>query len=243
MLKEEELKRYNRQIIIDEWGIETQEKLKKSTVFIAGAGGLGSPVAIYLALAGVGNIRICDFDSPDWTNLNRQILHNHKRIGINKALSAKQTLMELNPDINVVALVDKIEPANADELVGDSALIIDCLDNFPTRYTLNESAIRKGIPIIHGSIWGFEGRLSFLNPKETACLKCIYPEPPPNEVFPAVGATAGVIGSLQVIEAIKFLTGIGTSLKGRLLVWDGKSMSFKTFKTSKDSQCSICGGK
>lgn len=243
MLKEEELKRYNRQIIIDEWGIETQEKLKKSTVFIAGAGGLGSPVAIYLALAGVGNIRICDFDSADWTNLNRQILHNHKRIGINKALSAKQTLMELNPDINVVALVDKIEPANADELVEDSALIIDCLDNFPTRYTLNESAIRKGIPIIHGSIWGFEGRLSFLNPKETACLKCIYPEPPPNEVFPAVGATAGVIGSLQVIEAIKFLTGIGTSLKGRLLVWDGKSMSFKTFKISKDSQCSICGGK
>ncbi len=241
MLKEEELKRYNRQIIIDGWGIETQKKLKKSTIFIAGAGGLGSPVAIYLALAGVGNIRICDFDSPDLTNLNRQILHNHKRIGINKALSAKQTLMELNPDINVVALVDKIDSANADELIEDSALIVDCLDNFPARYTLNESAIRKGIPIIHGSIWGFEGRLSFLNPRETACLKCIYPEPPPTEVFPAVGATAGVIGSLQAIETIKFLTGIGTPLKGRLLVWDGKSMSFRTFKISKDAQCSICG--
>lgn len=243
MLSEDELKRYNRQIIIDGWGIETQEKLKKSTIFIAGAGGLGSPVAIYLAVAGIGNIRICDFDSPDWTNLNRQILHNHRRIGINKALSAKQTLMELNPHINVVALIDEINPTNVDDLVGESTLIIDCLDNFPARYILNEAAVRKRIPLIHGSIWGFEGRLSFIKPKETACLKCIYPESPPDEVFPAVGATPGVIGSLQAIEAIKFLTGIGTLLMGKLLVWDGKSMSFKTFKIYKDPQCPICWEK
>ncbi|MCX7914189.1 MAG: HesA/MoeB/ThiF family protein [Thermodesulfovibrionales bacterium] len=240
MLSQKELMRYNRQLMIDGWGVETQERLKNSTVFIAGAGGLGSPVAIYLATVGIGNIRICDFDSPDWSNLNRQILHNDKRIGINKALSAKQTLLELNPDINVIALTDKIDTDNAAELVGDSALIIDCLDNFPTRYILNEISIKKKIPLIHGSIWGFEGRLTFIVPMETACLKCLYPESPPSEVFPAVGATAGVIGSLQAIEAIKFLCGVGNNLKGKLLVWDGKSMTFRTFKIQKDPSCNFC---
>ncbi|MDX9715728.1 MAG: HesA/MoeB/ThiF family protein [Dissulfurispiraceae bacterium] len=243
MLSQEEIKRYTRQMMMDGWGEETQEKLKNSTVFIAGAGGLGSPVSIYLAVAGVGNIRICDFDSPDWSNLNRQILHNHNRIGINKAISAKQTLDELNPQINITALPVKITAENVDELIGESAIIMDCMDNFPTRYILNEYAIRKKIPLVFGSIWGMEGRLSFLTPPETPCLKCMFPEAPPSETFPVVGATPGVIGSLQAIEAIKYLTGTGQNLKNKILVWEGRKMEFRTFKAFKDPECVLCNCK
>lgn len=228
-------------MMMDGWGEENQEKLKNSTVFIAGAGGLGSPVSIYLAVAGIGTIRICDFDSPDWSNLNRQILHNHNRIGINKAVSAKQTLEELNPHITISAFTDKIVADNVDELVGDADLIMDCMDNFPTRYLLNECAIRKKIPLIHGSIWGMEGRLSVLMPPETPCLKCMFPEAPPSETFPVLGATPGVIGTLQAMEAIKYLTGIGDNLKGKILVWSGKKMEFKHYKAFRDPECPVCG--
>ena len=240
MFSEEELKRYHRQMLMEGWGTETQKRLKDSTIFIAGAGGLGSPVSIYLAVAGVGNIRICDFDSPDWSNLNRQILHNHSRIGINKAVSAKQTLEELNPDISVLAFTEKITADNVDLLVGDSDLIVDCMDNFPTRYILNDCAIRKGIPLVFGSIWGMEGRLSFIKSPETPCLRCIYPDSPPQEVFPVVGATPGVIGTLQALEVVKYLTGIGENLKGRLLVWNGSKVEFKTFRAYKDPECPSC---
>ena len=242
-LNEDELKRYNRQMMMEGWGKETQEKIKGSTVFIAGAGGLGSPVSIYLAVAGVGTIRICDFDSPDQSNLNRQILHNHSRIGINKAVSAKQTLEELNPHINIRAFTDKIVAENVDELVGNSDLILDCMDNFPTRYLLNESAMRKNIPLVHGSIWGLDGRLTFIHSPETPCLRCYFPESPPKEVFPVLGATPGVIGTLQAMEALKYLSGIGKLLKGRLLVWSGNDMSFKTFKGYRDPECPACGQK
>jgi len=240
VFSEEELKRYHRQMLMEGWGTETQKRLKDSTIFIAGAGGLGSPVSIYLAVAGVGNIRICDFDSPDWSNLNRQILHNHSRIGINKAVSAKQTLEELNPDISVLAFTEKITADNVDLLVGDSDLIVDCMDNFPTRYILNDCAIRKGIPLVFGSIWGMEGRLSFIKSPETPCLRCIYPDSPPQEVFPVVGATPGVIGTLQALEVVKYLTGIGENLKGRLLVWNGSKVEFKTFRAYKDPECPSC---
>jgi adenylyltransferase/sulfurtransferase len=242
MLSEQELKRYNRQMLIEGWGEVTQKKLKKATVFIAGAGGLGSPVSIYLAVAGVGNIRICDFDSPDWSNLNRQILHNHNRIGTNKAVSAAQTLTELNPDIAVIAITDKITTENVDELVDDADLILDCMDNFPTRFLLNECAIRKSIPLVYGSIWGMEGRLSFLQPPETPCLQCIFPEAPPQEVFPVLGATPGVIGSLQALEAIKYLSGAGKNLKGKLMVWDGVNTEFRNLKAYRDPECPACKG-
>jgi adenylyltransferase/sulfurtransferase len=240
MLSGDELKRYTRQMIMDGWGEETQKKLKGSTIFIAGAGGLGSPAAIYLAVAGIGNIRICDFDSPDLSNLNRQILHNHARIGMNKALSAKQTLSELNTHIHVTALTDKILPENVDKLVGDAKIIVDCMDNFSTRYVLNECAVRKKIPLVHGSIWGMEGRLTFIQSPETPCLKCIFPESPPQEVFPVVGATPGVIGCLQAMEVIKYLTGIGKNLKNKILVWEGRKTEFKNYKAYKDPHCPVC---
>lgn len=242
MFSEDELKRYNRQMLMEGWGEKTQERLKGATVFIAGAGGLGSPVSIYLAVAGIGNIRICDFDAPDWSNLNRQILHNHNRIGTNKAVSARQTLVELNPDISVTAFADKIVAENVDTLIGEADVIVDCMDNFPTRYLLNEAAIRKDIPLVFGSIWGMEGRLSFLSPPETPCLKCIYPEAPPSETFPVVGATPGVIGSLQALEVIKYLTGIGEPLKGKLMVWEGGRVEFKNYRAYKDPQCPACSG-
>jgi adenylyltransferase/sulfurtransferase len=237
---QDELDRYNRQMMMEGWGLETQRKIKNSTVFVAGAGGLGSPVSMYLAVAGVGNIRICDFDSPEHSNLNRQILHNHNRIGTNKALSAKQTLEELNPHINIEAFTDEIVRENVDELVGTADIIIDCMDNFPTRYILNESAIRKKIPMVHGSIWGIEGRVTFVHSPETPCLKCYFPESPPKEVFPVVGATPGIIGTIQAMESLKYLAGVGKPLKGKLLVWSGTDMSFRTFKGYRDPGCPSC---
>jgi molybdopterin-synthase adenylyltransferase len=241
-LAQEELERYGRQMIMEGWGEETQRRLKQATVFVAGAGGLGSPVSIYLAVAGIGHIRICDFDSPELTNLNRQILHDHTRIGTNKATSAKRTLATLNPHVEVTAIADKIDSDNVDAIVGDAALILDCMDNFATRYILNECAIRRRIPLVYGGIWGMEGRMSFLAPPETPCLRCLFPAAPPSEVFPVVGATPGVIGTLQALEAIKYLTGIGTNLKGKLLVWDGRICQFKTLNTPRDPDCSTCGG-
>jgi len=240
-LSEEELKRYNRQMLMEGWGEKTQEKLKNSTVFIAGAGGLGSPVSIYLAVAGIGNLRLCDFDALDISNLNRQILHDHTRVGMNKAVSGKLTIERMNPYVQVTALSERIEAHNVDTLVGDARIIVDCMDNFQTRYLLNESAIRKKIPLVYGSIWGLEGRLSFIHSPETPCLRCLFPEAPPSEVFPVLGTTPAVIGSLQALETIKYLTGIGSTMRERLLVWNGRKSEFRVLKAQKDPQCPTCG--
>ena len=239
-LSDDERQRYNRQMLIDGWGEAAQLKLKNSTVFVAGAGGLGSPASIYLAVAGVGHIQLCDFDAPELVNLNRQILHDDTRIGTNKALSGKATLERLNPSIRVTAVTEKIEAVNVDAVVGDVDIIVDCMDNFPTRYLLNECAIRKKIPLVHGSIWGMEGRLTFIRSPETPCLRCIFPESPPKEVFPVLGATPGVIGTMEAMEALKYLTGVGRNLKGRLLLWSGADAEFRVLKVRRDPHCPSC---
>jgi adenylyltransferase/sulfurtransferase len=240
-LTAEDLKRYHRQIIMSGWGEAGQEKVKAGRVFIAGAGGLGSPTSIYLAVAGVGQITLCDYDRPELSNLNRQILHSDCRIGMNKAVSGQLTLRELNPSINVTAVSTRIEATTVDELVGDAHIILDCMDNYPTRYLLNECALRKGIPFVHASVWGLEGRLTFIHSPQTPCLRCIYPSAPPPEVFPVLGAVPGVIGCLQAIETLKYLTGIGETLKGRLLVWNGADMDFDVYTISRNPTCPVCG--
>jgi molybdopterin-synthase adenylyltransferase len=242
-LNAQEIERYRRQIMMEGWGADTQQALKNSTVFVAGAGGLGSPVSIYLAVAGIGRLLICDFDRVELSNLNRQILHSPSRIGVKKAASAQATIEQLNPDVEVVPIETRIEADNVDALVGDAQLIVDCMDNFETRYLLNDAAIRKRIPLVHGSVWGLEGRLSFIHVPETACLRCIFQQAPPKEVFPVIGATPAVIGALQAMEAIKYLARVGKNLKGRLLVWDGNVMEFRRFATERDPECPSCGSQ
>ncbi len=239
----EELARYQRQMMIDGWGERAQRALRASTVFVAGAGGLGSAVSIYLAVAGIGRLVVCDFDRVERSNLNRQILHDESRVGVSKVVSARATLTRLNPEVEVVALDTLITESNADELVGHAQLIVDCMDNFETRYVLNDSAMRKGIPLVHGSVCGFEGRLSFIHVPQTACLRCIFPAAPPRVVPPVLGATPGVIGALQAMEVVKYLANVGHNLKGRLLAWDGDSMSFQSFRTQRDPKCSSCAGR
>jgi len=228
-------------MMIGGWGEAGQEKLKAAQVFIAGAGGLGSPASIYLAVAGVGQITLCDFDKPELSNLNRQILHTDARIGMNKAVSGQLTLREMNPTISVTAISTRIEAHNVDQLVGDAQVILDCMDNFPTRYVLNECARRKGIPFVHASVWGLEGRLTFIRSPETPCLRCIFPTAPPPAVFPVVGATPGMIGCLQAMEVLKYLTGVGENLKGKLLVWSGTDMEFEVYPISRKPDCPTCG--
>lgn len=236
-----EAARYQRQMLLPGWGESTQLKLKRSHVFVAGAGGLGSPASLYLAVAGVGRITVCDFDSPEMSNLNRQILHDPTRLGVNKAVSAQITLRRANPDIEVRAISQKILSENVDDLVGDADLIVDCMDNFPTRYLLNESALRKRIPLVHGAVWGMDGRLAVLRPPETPCLKCVVPEAPPKDIFPIVGATAGVIGTLQALEALKCLTSVGNPLTNEMLVWEGARTRFVRVKLRHEPECPTCG--
>lgn len=240
VLNNSERQRYHRQMLIEGWGEEGQKKLKNSFVFIAGAGGLGSPVAIYLAVAGVGRLKICDFDTVELSNLNRQILHTTDRIGLNKGFSAKKAIHTLNPFVKIEVIDKRIDEVNVRRLTDGADIIMDCMDNFPTRYLLNKVANENKIPLVHGSIWGMEGRLTFIHPPHTPCLKCIFPEPPPQATFPVLGATPGTIGCLQAMEALKFLTGVGENLKSRLLIWDGMRMDFWTVKIKKDPDCPVC---
>ncbi len=241
MLSSEEKIRYQRQMMIPQWGEEGQLKLKKSTVFIAGAGGLGSPLLYYLAVAGIGKIQICDFDAVELSNLNRQILHTTARIGRNKAESAQETLTPMNENIRVEIIKDKITKKNASKIIKDADLIIDCLDNFDTRHILNRISVETGKAMIHAGVEGFRGQITFLNPPQTPCLACFIPLKIKKEKFPIVGATPGVLGALQAMEAIKYLTGIGETLKNRLLLFDGITMEFSTIKLAQNPTCSICG--
>jgi molybdopterin/thiamine biosynthesis adenylyltransferase len=237
----EDKQRYNRQIILPSWGEQAQAVLKDSCVFIAGAGGLGSPVAFYLAAAGVGTLRICDSGEVEMSNLNRQILHGDGRIGKNKSLSAVETLRSVNPAVRVIPLTETIAPDNIRTLVGKSRLVIDCLDNFQTRYILNEHAVATGLPLVHAGVNGFCGQITFIHPPRTACLACLVAEAPPPETFPILGATAGTVGSLEALEALKYLTGYGELLRGRLLFFDGETMQIQEVSFDKDPDCRVCG--
>jgi len=240
-LTPDELERYRRQIMIEGWDEAGQERLHSATVFIAGAGGLGSPVSMYLAACGIGTLRICDCGEPELSNLNRQILHDESRIGINKALSAQQTLKHLNPHVNVIALPEAITDSSIAELAGNATLLVDCLDNFEARHVLNRYAVQKGIPLVHGAIHGFNGQVSVFHAPRTACLACIFPPEVPQEIFPVAGFTPGVIGVLQATETIKILLDIGSPLYGTLLMWDGERADFQKISLKQSPTCVVCG--
>jgi molybdopterin-synthase adenylyltransferase len=241
MLSERERERYKRQIML--FGDEGQERLKKAHIFIAGAGGLGSPVSLYLAVAGIGTITIVDMDIVDQTNLNRQILHTDRDIGKKKTISAEEKLTAINPDIRIHAIDTRIDETNASRLVGDADGIVDAMDNYPTRYLLNDVAIGKNIPLFHGAIRGFYGQATTIIPKKTPCLKCIFPKAPPKEVFPVVGATPGVIGTVQATEVLKYLLKTGDLLTNRIFVWDGLLARGEEINTERISCCPACGDK
>ena len=241
MLTEDELARYDRQIMIKGIGEDGQEKLKKARVFIAGAGGLGSPISIYLAIAGVGIIRLADHDTVELSNLNRQILHGNGDIGERKIDSAVQKLENLNKDVTVEAVAEMITEENVSRLAGDCDLIVDATDNLPTRYVLNRAAIEKNIPFFHGAVHGFEGRAMTVIPGRTACLWCIYQGRVTEGKFPIIGVAPAVIGCLQATEVIKYLTGIGEILTDQLLMYDGLNLEFTKLEVKRDPNCQHCG--
>ncbi len=241
MLNEDERERYNRQIIMRGFGEGGQEKLKQAKVIIAGSGGLGCPASIYLAAAGVGTIRIVDPDRVELSNLNRQILHWDKDIGRNKVDSAAEKLIQVNQEVKIEAIEEIINEANVSQLVTGFDLIVDALDNLPTRYLLNKAAIEKHIPFIHGAVYGFEGRAMTVIPGKTACLRCVYRGLIPEEKFPVIGVTPAVIGCIQATEVIKYIVGIGKLLANKLLVYDGLSMKFTELVVKRDPNCEHCG--
>ena len=242
-LTEYDEKRYHRQIIIPGFGPEGQQKLKNSTVFVAGAGGLGSPVAIYLAVAGIGRIILVDMDVVDPSNLNRQILHWDENVGQKKVESGGFKLRKINPEIRITALDTRIDEENVYDLTQESDIIVDAMDNYPIRYLLNKAAFRHNIPFIHASVWGLGGQLMTVIPGKTPCLSCLVHEEPPKEIFPVLGATPGVLGTLQVTEVIKLLTGVGRPVTGRLILYDGEFMKFHEIPIERDPDCPVCKGQ
>jgi len=241
MLTARERERYDRQIMLREIGEAGQERLKNSKVFVAGAGGLGSPISIYLASAGVGVIRIVDHDRVDLTNLNRQILHWQEDLDKRKVDSAAVKLKNLNPDVKLEAIPETITEDNIYRLVGGFDLIVDAMDNLTTRYLLNQAAIDNNIPFFHGAVHGFEGRAMTIIPGRSACLRCMYRGDIPREKFPVIGVTPGVIGCIQATEVIKYIVGTGELLTDKLLIYNGLSLEFMEFIIKKNPDCDHCG--
>lgn len=241
MLTKQELVRYERQIVMPEWGKAGQEKLKKAKVLVAGAGGLGSAILTHLAIAGVGKIRIIDGDKVELGNLNRQMLHADKDIGREKVDSAKERLESLNADIKIEAIGEVVAEENVFDLVADYP-IVDAMDNLPARHLLNRVAVRRNLPLFHGAVYGFEGRATTIIPGHTPCLRCLYQGILPGKI-PVVGVTPAVIGCIQATEVIKYILGIGELLTNRFLVYDGLSMNFSEAKLKKDPDCEECKAK
>jgi len=243
----EQAQRYSRHLLIPEVGEAGQHRLLRSKVLLIGAGGLGSPAAYYLAAAGVGTLGIVDSDVVDATNLQRQILHSTARIGQSKVDSAQETLEALNPDVKIVGYKERLTSANIDRIIADYDVVIDGADNFPTRYLLNDASIKHGKPVVHGSIYRFEGQLTVFKPNDGPCYRCLFPTPPPPELAPScaeagvLGVLPGVIGTLQANEAIKLLLGIGEPLVGRYLLFDALETEFREVKLRRDPECPVCG--
>src|SRR5579884_2362497 len=247
VMTEAQAKRYSRHLLIPEVGEAGQFKLLDSRVLLIGAGGLGSPAAYYLAAAGVGTLGIIDADVVDESNLQRQILHNTKRVGQYKAESARETIEALNPDIKVVTYIERLDETNVRRIIADYDVILDGTDNFPTRYLLNDAAILENKPVVHGSVFRFEGQLTVFKPHEGPCYRCLYPEPPPPALAPScaeagvLGVLPGIIGLLQATEAIKLILGIGDPLVGRLMTYDALAGEFSELKLFRDPNCPACG--
>jgi molybdopterin/thiamine biosynthesis adenylyltransferase len=241
MLTQGERKRYDRQIMIKEIGEEGQEKLKGAKIFLAGAGGLGSPLSIYLAAAGIGVIRIADHDRIELSNLNRQILHWDEDIGRKKVDSARDKLSKLNPSIKIEVINETITEDSVLEMIEGCDGIADAMDNLPTRYVLNRAAIEKGIPFFHGAVSGMEGRAMTIIPGKSACLRCLYRGPIQKEKFPVIGVTPAVIASIQATEIIKYIVGMGELLTDRLFIYDGMNMEFNKFIIKQNPECDHCG--
>jgi adenylyltransferase/sulfurtransferase len=246
-LSKDEVLRYSRHLIMPEVGMEGQLKLKKAKVLCIGAGGLGSPLAIYLAAAGVGRLGIVDFDVVDLTNLQRQVIHGTADVGKPKLASAEETIRKINPNVEVVGYETRLTSENAIELFAGFDIIVDGTDNFPTRYLVNDACVLLGKPNVYGSIFRFEGQVSVFYAREGPCYRCLYPEPPPPGLVPScaeggvLGVLPGIVGSIQAMEAIKLIIGQGQPLIGRLLVFDALSIKFRELKLRKDPECPVCG--
>lgn len=247
VLSAEQLKRYSRHIMLPEVGEAGQGKLLDAKVLCIGAGGLGSPSSLYLAAAGVGTIGMVDDDVVDESNLQRQVIHNVDRLGMPKVESARQTLQALNPDVRVVPHQTRLSSENVLDVIADYDVIVDGADNFPTRYLLNDAALKLGKAVVHASIFRFEGQLTTFLPDAGPCYRCLYPDPPPPGMAPScqeagvLGVLPGIVGSLQAAEALKVILGVGQTLSGRLLVYDALGTKFRTLKLRKDPQCRVCG--
>ena len=239
-LTENDRIRFDRQIRIPGWGAEGQQRLKSAKVGIIGTGGLGSPITVYLAVAGVGSIVLADKDVVELSNLNRQILHWDRDIRRKKVESAEEKLKQLNPEIEIVSYEGEITGENIEEVFRDVDAVVDALDNLPSRFLLNEFAVRHRVPLFHGAVWGLEGRASTIIPGKTVCLRCIYPEELPEEIFPVVGVTPALIGVVQATEVLKYFTGIGELLLDQLLIYDGEMMSFSKLSLKRAPHCPVC---
>jgi len=248
ILTSEQKERYSRHLLVPEVGLEGQQKLLDAKVLLIGAGGLGSPAALYLAAAGVGTLGIVDDDEVDLSNLQRQVIHTQARIGEPKVDSAAQTIAALNPDVEVVPYRTRLSKENVLDLIADYDVIVDGADNFPTRYLLNDAAVRLRKPVVHASILGFDGQLTVFVPYEGPCYRCLYPQPPPADLAPSCGANGvlgvlpGIMGLLQANEAIKLIVGAGEPLVGRLLLFEALSTQFTTLRVRRDAEgCPVCG--
>jgi len=246
-LTPDQRERYHRHLLLPEVGEAGQLRLLESKVLLLGAGGLGSPAALYLAAAGVGTLGIVDMDVVDASNLQRQVLHNLDRVGERKVDSAKKTLTALNPDVTVVTHDVRLGADNVREIIEGYDVVVDGTDNFPTRYLLNDASLLTRVPVVHGSIFRFEGQVTVFRPYDGPCYRCLLPEPPPPELAPScaeagvLGVLPGIVGSIQALEAIKLLLGLGEPLVGRLLAYDALEQSFRTFKVRRDPHCAACG--